>query len=139
MWPFGISSAIGTASSIDAKLWALPNGPKFFCSLNLPVVEIEVDAKVLVKWVSGRMCNNYAHSTLISYCRQLMRQTPSVKIKHCYQEVNQCVDRLVKNGANQSRNFMVFANPFMDIILLMYYDSMDLCFERLCLNSFNLI
>lgn len=57
---FGISSVIGTTSSVDAKLWAMQNGPKI-CSLNLPAVEIEVDAKVAVKWVSGRMCNNYAH------------------------------------------------------------------------------
>ena len=46
-------------------------------------MEIEVDAKVVVKWVLGRMCNNYAHSTLILYCKQLMRQVSSVKIKHC--------------------------------------------------------
>ena len=34
-------------------------------------MEIEVDAKVVVKWVLGRMCNNYAHSTLILYCKKI--------------------------------------------------------------------
>lgn len=78
---FGICSVIGTASSVDAKLWAMQNGPKI-CSQNLPAVEIEVDAKVVVKWVSGRMCNNYAHLTLILYCKQLTRQIPSLKINY---------------------------------------------------------
>lgn len=60
----------------------------------------------MVEWASGSMCNGSAHSTLILDCRQLMRRIPSTKIKHCYREVNQCVDRLAKNGADQQHDFI---------------------------------
>ena len=81
----------------------------------------------------GSMCNRSAHSTLILDCRQLMRRIPSMKIKHCYREVYQCVVQLAKNGADQQHDFTVFANPATEIILLMYYDSMGLYYEMLSL------
>lgn len=65
-----------------------------------------------------------------------MRRISSMKIKHCYREVYQCVVRLAKNGADQQHDFMVFANPPTKIILLMYYDSMGLYYEMLSLDSF---
>lgn len=100
---------------------------------------------VVVEWVSGNMCNGSAHSTLILDCRQLMRRIPSTKIKHCYREVNQCVDRLGKmeqinnmilfSQKKKEHDFTVLANPPRDIILLMYYDFMGLYYERLSLSS----
>ena len=106
--------------------------------LNLLAVVIELDAKVVMDWVSGNTTINIAHSTLISDCRQLMRQIPNLKVKHCYREANQCADRLAKMGTTQQQDFLLFSSPTLDIILLMLYDSAGVCYERLCLISSNL-
>ena len=47
-------------------------------------VEIELDAKAVVGWVSDSSCNNSVRFILISDCLQLMRQIPNMKIKLYY-------------------------------------------------------
>ena len=97
----GFSKAIGIATSVEAELWALRDGLKICSSLNLLAVEIELDAKVVMDWVSENTTKNIAHFALISDCRQLMGQIPNLKVKHCYREANQCANRLAKMGATQ--------------------------------------
>lgn len=63
MWVWGFSRAIETASSVEAELWALRDGLKLCISLNLQAVEIDLDAKVVVDWVSGSACSNCSLSS----------------------------------------------------------------------------
>ena len=98
-------------------------------------MEIKIDAKVVVDWVAGNASINTAHSVLISDCRYLMEQMPRVKIRHCFREANQCADFLAKKGAAQDQDFRIYNDPPVDMSMLLYYDSIGMYFERLCLNS----
>ncbi|XP_075670167.1 uncharacterized protein LOC142639928 [Castanea sativa] len=111
---------------------------KICSSLNLLAVEIELDVKVVMDWVSGNTTKIIAHFALISDCRQLMGQIPNQKVKHYYREANQCTNKLAKMVTTQQQDFLLFSNPLLDIMLLMLYDSAGVCYERLCLNSSNL-
>ena len=59
---------------------------KMFCRVvgTIISVEIELDAKVVIGWVSDSSCNNSVHFILMSDCMQLMRQIPTMKIKLYY-------------------------------------------------------
>ena len=74
--------------NVDVELWALLDGIKRCIDRNIQVVELELDAKVLVEWVGGSDCPNNAHSSLIADYRYLLNQLPQVKIKHYFREAN---------------------------------------------------
>ena len=46
----GFTCNIGISSSVEAEVWALRDGLSLCISLNLMVLEIEVDAKVVLEW-----------------------------------------------------------------------------------------
>ena len=98
-------------------------------------MEIEIDAKVVADWVVGSTSINTVYSVLISDCRYLMEKMPRVKIRHCFREANQCADFLTKEGATQKQDFRIYDDPPMNMSILLYYDSIGMYFERLCLNS----
>ena len=83
----------------------------------------------------GSTSINTAQSVLISDCKYLMEQMPRVKLRHCFKEANQCVDFLAKKGAAQEQDFRIYDDPPVDMSMLLYYDSIGMYFERLCLNS----
>ena len=46
-----------------------------------------------------------------------------VWVRHCFREVNQCVDFLAKRGCNMVDNFVVFNSPpFVDLYILLDSD-----------------
>jgi len=47
-WVKGFTCNIGVATSVESELWALRDGLALCLSLNIPAVEIEIDAKVVV-------------------------------------------------------------------------------------------
>ena len=134
-WVKGFSRAIGISSSVDAELWALIDGLRICCSMEMQAVEIEIDAKAVADWVVGSTSINTTHSVLISDCGYLMEQLPRVKIRHCLREANQCADFLAKKEAAQEQNFRIYDDPPVNMSILLYYDSIGMYFERLCLNS----
>ena len=50
VWIKRFTCNIGTFLSVEAELWALKDGLSLCISLNLMVLEIEVDAKVVLEW-----------------------------------------------------------------------------------------
>ena len=52
------------------------------------VVEVELDVKVVVKWLREQDNMNTAHSLFISDCRYLLGLIPRVKVNHFFQEAN---------------------------------------------------
>lgn len=85
-------------------------------------------------WLACNLCSNNAHYSLIWDCRQLMGKIPEVKIRHCFREANQCADKLAKKGAFESQDVVIYVDPPSDIYMLMYFDSIGLYYERLCLK-----
>lgn len=108
-WLAGFSRAIGQAMSVKAELWPLRKGLQLCIARNLQAVQVELDAKVVMNWMSSSACISTAHSSLITNCKFLLAQIPRVKINHCFREANQCTDKLAKNGASQTSGLRGFA------------------------------
>lgn len=66
--------------------------------LNLSAVEIEIDAKVVLMWISDLHNYNLHHATLILHCRTLISQIPQVRMNHYFRKANKCVDALAMRG-----------------------------------------
>ena len=53
---------ISMATNVDAELWNLRVGLKLCINLNLLAAEIEIDAYVVLGWVSDTCSNNLHHA-----------------------------------------------------------------------------
>ena len=75
-WIMGYSRKIGITFSEAVKLWALRDGLTLYHQLQLAVVEVELDAKLIITAITN---NSDCHSDLnplIDDCRKLLRQLP---------------------------------------------------------------
>jgi len=86
-----------------AELWALCDGLIFCNNLYYSVVDIQIDAKIIVGLLSNPSYSNSFAMPIIDDCRQLISQIPQVRIGHCYCEANSCADFLAKMGSAQTR------------------------------------
>lgn len=73
-WIKGFTHSIGVFTSVDAELWALREGLLLCTSLNFVDMEIELDAKVVLGWISNEYNNSLHHASLIIDCRTLISQ-----------------------------------------------------------------
>lgn len=71
-WIKGSSHAIGVSTSVNVELWALREGLLMCRNLNLVAIEIELDAKVVVGWISEEYNSNLQHAAFILICRTLI-------------------------------------------------------------------
>lgn len=60
-------------------------------------------------------------SGLITDCRKLLEQIPSLKISNCFRAANQCADSLARKGALKQKDFVVFNNPPLDIRFKLFW------------------
>lgn len=98
-YPPGISPSL--------KTWALRDGLMLCVNLNLLAVEIEVDAKVVLGWVTEEFNYILHHASLIINCRTLINRIPWVKTKHCFREANKCADLLVRKGLSTDQDLFI--------------------------------
>ena len=87
-WISGFARAIGLPLSIVAELWAIRDGLTRLCFLSLEVVEVEVDFLVAISLLSQTTHTNGELSFLIDDYRNLMKNIPQVRLKHCFREAN---------------------------------------------------
>ena len=116
-------------SPVDDKLWALRDGLRFCISLNLLAVEIELDAKVVLGWITEEFNSNLHHASFIWDCRTLIDQILQVRTKHCYCEANKCMDALARMRSSSSQDFMLFDSFLVDLYML-YFMMLLLCIMR---------
>ena len=134
-WVGGYARAIGITTSAAAELWALQDGLTMCIELNLPVVIIELDAKLvmdLLKKPGGSLNGN---DVIVANCKENLKKIPRTIIKHCFREANQCADALTRRGALLSQDFLSFCFP-PNIALLLSLDSAGTLYERVCSNFY---
>ena len=125
----GFTCSIGVVSPVDDKLWALRDGLRFCISLNLLAVDIELDAKVVLGWITEEFNSNLHHASFIWDCRTLIDQILQVRTKHCYCEANKCMDALARMRSSSSQDFMLFDSLLVDLYML-YFIMLLLCIMR---------
>jgi ribonuclease HI len=110
-WIMGFMRNIGCTGSAAAELWALRDGLSLCVQLQLHAVEIELDAQVIIFYLSESSTYTGNLSPLIDDCRELLRRLPQTKVGHCFREANFCADALAKMGTTSMEDFVVFSFP----------------------------
>ena len=66
--------------------------------LGITLLEIEMDAKIVVDLVLSNSNSNKEYSPLLSDCRSLLCEFQQIKMQHVYREVNKVADGLARKG-----------------------------------------
>lgn len=132
-WIVGFARKIGVTNNFIAELWGLRDGLIQCPTLSLSAVEIEINAKAIVKLLANPSYYNHVVSPLVDDCRSLLSHIPQTRIKHCYQEANRCTDVLARLGITQVEDFRLFSSPPMDAIHALSSNANGLYLTRLCL------
>ena len=92
------------------ELWALRDGLVLAKEMRLNNLIIELDALSVVILMNNGY-ENLLIKSLLTDCRNLLKEIPNKRVIHTYREANQCVDALAKLGVQSLANFVVFCNP----------------------------
>ena len=87
--------------------------------LNLLAVEIEIDARVLLGWVTEEYNGNLHHASLIMDCITLINLIPLAKMSYYFCEANKCTNALARRDSSSNQDFIFFNSPPMDLCVLM--------------------
>ena len=93
-----------------AELWALRDGLLIAKEMGINNLIIELDALSVVLLMNNNTVNLLMES-LLTDCRNLVREIPTKQIVHIYKEANQCADALAKLGASSLDSFVIFLYP----------------------------
>ena len=66
------------------------------------------------------------HENLLSNCRSLLSLLSRVRSKHCLRKANKCADLLARKGIEMQEDFVVYANPPVDIGLALFYNALGM-------------
>ena len=130
-WITCFTRNIGCTGSAAAEFWALRYGLSLCIQLQLYAVKIELDAKVIVSYLSDSSSYTGDLSPLIDDCKELLRQLPHTKVVHCIRKANFCADALAKMGITSLKILLFFLFPLLD------KDSMELFCNRQCNMTFS--
>jgi len=104
--------------------------------LNLPVVIIELDAKLVVDLLKKPGGSLNGNDVIVANCKENLKKIPRTIIKHCFREANKCADALTRRGALLSQDFLSFCFPPSNIALLLSLDYAGTLYERVCSNFY---
>ena len=79
--------------------------------LKLPVVEIELDAKVVIDLVRKDSNNPYSLDALVADYKKGLKKIPNVKLMHCFRKADKCAYNLARRVALLNQDFVVFIHP----------------------------
>ena len=130
----GFSKRIKFTSNFAAKLGGLREGLKLCCTLNIHCLEIEMDAKSIVDVLWNADYVNDIISPILDDCRHLLTRFHHVRIKHCFQQANQCADGLARMSYRMSIDFLFYDSSPVDILDVFEGDLNGMYFNNICLE-----
>ena len=131
----GFCRAIGWANNLHAELWAVRDGLSLCIQLQLPDVELELDAKSVVDLLNSSNASIADYAPLVDDCRILMNRIPRWKLKHCFREANACADQLARMALHLQQPFVLLDTPLVEVSSLLLYDLTGLGCNRFCTNT----
>ena len=131
-WIRAFIRKIGITTSFVAELWALRDGLSMCVDMQIPALEVELDAKAVADLMNNAISLNADYATIVADCKQLLSQIPQVKVSHCYREANRCADALARLGYSTSLNVMFFNSPPPNVLNVFLSDLYGLSQIRLC-------
>ena len=85
---------------------------------------------MIIDLVGKETSNPNSIDTIVADCEEGLKETPFVKIKHCYREANKCADALAKQGALLAQDFIIFIQPPLEFELLLSLDASGTMYDR---------
>ena len=125
-----VTRAIGVTTSVAAELWASRDGIRLCISLNLPAMEIELDAKVVADLMRSRNSRANISIVIVTDCKDGLKKILFVRIMHYFREANKCADALARCGALLPQDFMIFMNPSPKVEMLLSLDAIGTMYDR---------
>lgn len=108
-------------TSVMAEFWALRDGLLSASQMGITLLEVELDAEVVVDLVLSNSISNRAYSSLLNDCRYLLSKFQQVQVKHVFREANRCAHGLAKRGRTQLVDFVVLNEPpSLELYLLLF-------------------
>ena len=127
-WVASFTRHVGATNSFAVELWGLRDGLMLCCSLNIPYLIVEIDAKVVVDVLQNYDYVNHVISPILDDCKQLMTRFQQVQVKHCYR----CANLTARLRVDQELDYILFTSPLVDLAKAMEDDCNGVCFNRLC-------
>ena len=91
-----------------------------------------MDAKSIVDVVGNSEYVNNIISPILDDCRCLMTKFQQIRIKHYFQQANQCVDGLARKSLRMITDFLIYDSPPVDILDVFEGDLNGMCNYRIC-------
>ena len=91
-WIKGFCRAIRWANRLYTKLWAVRDGLSLCIQLQIPEIEIKLNAKSMVDLLNSYIASIANYAPLVDDYRNLMNQIPKWKLKHRFREANACAN-----------------------------------------------
>jgi hypothetical protein len=89
--------------------------------LQLQVVEVELDAKVVVDLLSQNSRSNNYNTSLLDACRELLGWISLTRVKHCFREANKCAHAFARRREKLQQDSMFFENPYSDALIFVKF------------------
>lgn len=120
-WIKGSIHSKGMTTSVMAEFWALRDGLLLASQMGITLLEVELDAKVVVDLVLSKSISNRAYSSLLNDCRYLLSKFQQVQVNHVFREANRCAHGLAKRGRTQLVDFVVLNEPLLLNFIFCYF------------------
>lgn len=135
-WVSGYARAIGCTTSAAVELWALRDGLNVHIKLNLPIMEVELDAKLVVDLLEKEKPGLNGNGVLVIDYEERLKQILRVRILHCFRESNKCANALARRDALLTNDFVIFSPPppHPDVLLLANLDAIETMYQCYCSN-----
>ncbi|XP_059294747.1 uncharacterized protein LOC132047768 [Lycium ferocissimum] len=126
-WVLGYMKGLPHTTNNLAELTAIMQGLRL--EHNLKPLEINTDSTEVIKMINE---GHLPYSSIISYCRCLMRELGCPVVKHNYREQNKVADLLAKEGGKQqlSEGMDILAVPPMFVRQVFEADRVRIAFNR---------
>lgn len=93
-WCGGFAAKIGRCSAPLAELWGVYHGLYVAWEQRVTRLELEVDSKMVVEFLTTRIGDTHPLSFLVRLCHGFLSKDWVVRITHVYMEVNRLADGL---------------------------------------------
>lgn len=94
----------------------LREGMKLAKTRGLHNIEIEMDVEAIVKAVNSDDNAVQGSGTLLSYCRNLLKNINFIRLHHTMREENKCADSLANSGHDGDLGLTILERPLNDMI-----------------------
>lgn len=131
VWISGFAMKVGITDSLSAELWGLREGLRLAKSLNLSNIVVQLDASVVVNFLTQGIPPTHLNSVLVQEASALVKGDWVREITHVYREGNRCADFLANFGQDIPQGSLVLMEPPAGLLPLIEHDANGIAIRRL--------